>query len=89
MDYRIELSKVALRDLALLGDAVSKETIAKLRWFQASPDPMKFAKALSGQFRGLYRFRIGDYRAIFKKDASGRLVVLLILRVKHRKEVYE
>ena len=30
----------------------------------------------------------GDYRAIFDLDKDGNIVILLILRIKHRKEVY-
>ena len=43
---------------------------------------------LSGQLGGLFRFRIGDYRAIFRPDSRGQIVILLILRVGHRSEIY-
>ncbi|MBP6881235.1 MAG: hypothetical protein KBC35_01275 [Candidatus Pacebacteria bacterium] len=35
-----------------------------------------------------YRYRIGDYRAIFSVAADGTITLLTILSVKHRKDVY-
>jgi len=37
-----------------------------------------------------YRFRVGDYRVVFRLDPQNQqLVVLVVLRVRHRKEVYK
>jgi mRNA interferase RelE/StbE len=41
---------------------------------------------LKGEFRGLRRLRVGDYRVIYEV-IEGELVVLVI-RVGHRREVY-
>ncbi len=40
--------------------------------------------ALSGEFKGLFRYRVGDYCVIYAKVADG----LLIVRISHRKEAY-
>lgn len=39
---------------------------------------------LAGEFRGLFKFRVGDYRVIYTRTAGG----VLILRVAHRREAY-
>ncbi len=39
---------------------------------------------LSGEFRGLFKYRIGDYRVIDAKTGGG----VLVLRIGHRKAVY-
>ena len=39
---------------------------------------------LSGDFAGLFRIRVGDYRVIYTRTAAGYLV----LRIGHRGEVY-
>ncbi len=49
-------------------------------------DPRRLAKMLQGPKGGLWRFRIGDYRAICKIEDE-RLVVL-VLDVGHRREIY-
>jgi mRNA interferase RelE/StbE len=47
-------------------------------------DPLSAGKALGGEFDGLGRIRLGDYRAIY--SVSGNEVI--ILRIAHRKESY-
>ena len=42
------------------------------------------AEPLKGEFAGLHRIRVGDYRAIFARAAQGYLV----LRIAHRRETY-
>lgn len=49
-------------------------------------DPRSLAKMLRGEKGGLWRFRIGDYRAICKIEEE-RLTVL-VLDVGHRREIY-
>jgi len=39
---------------------------------------------LKGEFQGLYKYRIGDYRVIYTKVHEG----VLVLRIAHRREVY-
>ena len=87
--YDIQMSAKAKADVQRLPNHISNRIIEKLKEYRAAPDPMRFATRLSGAWRGLYRFRIGDYRAIFEKSKDGQLVILLVLRVKHRREVYE
>ena len=52
----------------------------------AAEDPRQLGKALTGDKGGLWRYRIGDYRAICKIEDQ-RLVVL-VLEIGHRREVY-
>jgi mRNA interferase RelE/StbE len=39
---------------------------------------------LSGEFAGLFRLRVGDYRVIYARTTEGYLV----LRIGHRSDVY-
>ena len=39
---------------------------------------------LSGEFKGLFKYRVGDHRVIYAKVPDGVLVV----RISHRREVY-
>jgi mRNA interferase RelE/StbE len=50
-----------------------------------SPDPKQFGKPLRMNLAGLWRYRVGDYRLICRIEEN-RLVVL---KVGHRREVYE
>ena len=44
-------------------------------------------KALKGDWNGFYRLKLRTYRVIFTKEAD-RLIILIV-RVSHRKDVYE
>ena len=50
-------------------------------------DPQGLGKALHGEFEGYWRYRWGDYRVIYK--ISEKEVLILVLRIAHRKSVYE
>ena len=43
-------------------------------------------KSLKGKHKGKYRKRAGNYRIIYLKE--GNLLVITIIRIAHRKEVY-
>jgi mRNA interferase RelE/StbE len=88
MGYTIQLTEHAGHDLSNLSEVVAKRITNKLKEIRSSPNPMRFAKSLTGEFKGLYRFRIGDYRILLRKEPSGELIILLVLRIKHRRDVY-
>ncbi len=39
---------------------------------------------LKGDYRGLYKLRVGDYRVVYCKLKAG----VLVLRIRHRKKAY-
>jgi mRNA interferase RelE/StbE len=49
-------------------------------------DPAESCKALSGPLTGLWRYRVGDYRAILDIDQGQ--VVIIALDIGHRSEIY-
>jgi len=89
MTYRLLLTQKAKDDFAVLEKKTQKRIADKLRFFISTNDPISYAKKLTNSRLGTYGFRIGDYRAIFDVDSNGNIRILIILRVKHRKKVYE
>lgn len=89
MAVKIIYAKQAIDDLHSLDQSAAQRIVEKIGEYQQTPNPMRLAKPLSGPYRGLYRFRIGDYRAIFEKSSSGQLLLLSILRIRHRRMIYE
>lgn len=89
MKYKLIYSPAAVLDLKNLPIKVSQRIFKKVDFFISQTNPLKFAKVLQGEFKGLYRFRVGDYRVIFRKSATGEITILIVLAVGHRKEVYE
>ena len=89
MKYILQYTKHAKKDLGNLDKNSTKRIILKLESYIQNKNPLQFSKTLSGSFKGLYRFRIGNYRIIFHKNSKGEIIILTILTIKHRKEVYQ
>jgi propionyl-CoA synthetase len=49
-------------------------------------NPIHLGKALTGMFKGFYRYRYGDYRVIYA--VSRQEVIIIIARVSFRRDVY-
>lgn len=50
-------------------------------------DPIGFGKPLRYSLRGHRRLRVGDYRVVYRIDSE--TLCVLIVAIKHRKDVYE
>jgi len=85
--WKVEFQRSAAQQLRKLDRAVQQRILTYFRnRVLAAEDPRKLGNALTGDKGGLWRYRIGDYRAICKLDDE-RLVVL-VLELGHRREVY-
>ncbi len=89
MDITVIYSDDALRQLKKLSATLSKRIVLKIANNAVQTDPLGRAKALQGKLSGKYRYRIGDYRAIFTIDDKGNITVLTVLTIKHRKDIYK
>lgn len=87
--YKLVYTQKAQDDLDSLDITISQRIVKKISFFSHQENPLIFAKKLTDFGLGEYRFRIGNYRAIFEVDSSGNLRILKILRIKHRKDVYD
>lgn len=77
----------ALEEFKKIDRARQRIIKAKLLILARNPAALKNnIRRLSGPEEALYRLRVGAYRVIFKKNES-RLVILVV-RVGHRREVY-
>ena len=88
MAWKVELSAAALRELNKL-DAQHTRRILKFLHGRVSKldNPRSIGKALQGSLLGeFWKYRMGDYRLICKIE-DDRLLVL-VLRVGHRREIY-
>ena len=82
MAVRIEYKESVSGDLRRLDRAVALRILKQLE--QRLEDPLRGGTPLTGEFSGLFRLRIGDYRVIYARQDGGYLV----LRIAHRREVY-
>lgn len=82
MSFELVYTQKARDEIARLDRVVQKRLAGKLLEF--SKEPLAFSKKIHDPRLGSYRFRVGDYRAIF--DLHGNKIV--ILRIGHRREIY-
>lgn len=69
----------AVRQLQTLDRGEQKRIGQKMRFFADQPDPMIYAKPLSG-YHGIYRFRIGALRVVFEVSGTKAYVLLIAPR---------
>jgi mRNA interferase RelE/StbE len=82
--YSVNLDKNAKNFLKKLDNAEQKRIIKKLTELRDNP---WIGKTLTGNLAGLWKLRIGDYRAIYK-IINDKLIVLVI-KIGHRKNIYD
>ncbi len=87
MSFKVELSKSAKKDLKKLDIRTSTLIINWLRKnLEGCTNPRQHGKALVGNHSGKWRYRVGDYRII--ADILDDKIVILVLNVGHRREIY-
>ena len=82
MNLKIEFKASVEKDLRKLDRLTVTRILDRIEDILGSKDVQ--AMALSGDFTGLFKLRVGDYRVIFTRTDEG----FLILRIGHRKDVY-
>ena len=72
-------------DLRKLDKSTVKKILNRIETYLAR-DPRGLGKPLKGEFQGYWRYRWGDYRVIY--EISRQEILILVLRIGNRKDVY-
>ena len=83
--YKVELTRSAEKDLRRIDKRYISRIFAAVESLEEEPRPVGCTK-LSGSDH-TYRIRVGSYRVIYEIE-DDRLVVLVI-KIGHRKDVYQ
>lgn len=83
--YQIRILDAAAADLRRLDRAVARRIVQRIQWLAENIDLVS-REALTGQFAGLLKFRVGDYRVLYEIIEEEQ--VLIVHVVGHRREVY-
>jgi mRNA interferase RelE/StbE len=81
--YRIEFKKSAVKEIKSLPSTELKKVLAKIESLSENPRPHDSIK-LSGDEK--YRLRCGDYRILY--SIEDQILIIVIVKVGHRKDVY-
>lgn len=83
MPFQINYKRSVLKDLKKI-DKVSAERIIHDLESKLTGNP-EIGEALTGQFKGLYKLRVGDWRVVYSIHHES----ILVLRIGHRHSVYK
>ena len=87
MSWHVEFTKPALKKLKKLDKATAALLLGWIRKnLEDCEDPRIHGKGLTANHSGQWRYRVGDYRII--AHIEDQKVIILILDVGHRSEIY-
>jgi mRNA interferase RelE/StbE len=84
-NYRLDIKPSAEKELDRLDTVIFDRVDAKVVLLADNPRPIG-SKKLKG-YRDVWRMRVGDWRIVYSIDDRARIVT--ILRVGHRRDVYD
>ena len=84
-DWKVKLTESAFKNSQKLPKSALKPIKAKLKWLENNVNQIPHLP-LTGELKGFFKLRMGDYRAIYYIDWEKKLVV--VLAVDHRKDIY-
>ena len=83
--YQVAFEPSTEKSLRRLGKSIQQRILDRLKWLAAHFDETK-AERLTGEFAGLLKFRVGDYRIIYRVDRKKKIIT--VIEVGHRRSVY-
>jgi len=88
MMYKVEYTKTAVKQLEKMDKKIATFIIAYIEEkLVGCSDPRLYGKALQGNLRDKWRYRVGEYRILAKiKDEK---VLITIIELGHRKDIYQ
>lgn len=86
MPYSVEFRPGHEHDLDRLSNPVAQRLLKKIKWLAEHFDQVQH-EPLTGNLKGLYKLRVGDYRVMY--SFSKELQLITIHYAGHRRNIYE
>lgn len=87
MAYKIVYEKRALKNLQKIDKSQQRMIIAWIeKNLQNTSNPKRHGKALKGQLKEYWRYRVGNYRIL--ADINQDEVKIIVINIGHRKDIY-
>jgi mRNA interferase RelE/StbE len=84
--FAVILTPEAQHDILRLDRTVQNRMLNRIEWIGENAELMRHQAMKGDEWRGCFKYRIGDYRIIYQLDQS--IPKLIVLKVGHRREVY-
>jgi mRNA interferase RelE/StbE len=85
--FEVVLSPEAREFYAAADRPLARKLARCFAVLEQEPHRHNNVKRLSGALAGRWRFRVGDWRVVYRVDDQARLVHVLVIA--HRRDVYE
>jgi mRNA interferase RelE/StbE len=85
--FEVILSPTAAKFFAAADGPLASKLARCFRRLEAEPRKGNNVKRLKGEWAGYLRYRVGDWRVIFRVEGSTSRVYVVVIA--HRREVYE
>ena len=87
MAWRVEFTSRARKELSKLHPDEARRILRFVRdSLEGTHDPRQYGKPLKGRVSELWRYRVGDHRLVC--HLQDEVLLVLVVRVGHRREVY-
>ncbi|MCP5245294.1 MAG: type II toxin-antitoxin system RelE/ParE family toxin [Burkholderiales bacterium] len=83
MIYSVSIKQSAVKALKNIPAADRTRIINAIDRLKTNPEA---GGVLKGEFSGLRRIRIGSYRVVY--EVQNRKLIVLVIRIGHRREIY-
>jgi len=85
MSYQVQLMPEAAKALHRLDKPVTYRIVNKLKWLSQNFEHIT-PESLTGEFRTLYKLRIGSYRVLYTVNRDKHALVVHL--IEHRRNIY-
>jgi mRNA interferase RelE/StbE len=85
MAPNVEFRPEAIADLERLDRVIAQRILDKIKWLIENFDTIS-PQALTGDMKGLFKLRVGDYRVIYSINQSEKLITIHLIG--HRRQIY-
>lgn len=87
MKYKVEFTEKAVKQLKKMDRHTSALIVGWIRKnLEGCENPRQHGKGLTADKSGQWRYRVGDYRLL--AEIEDDRIVILILSIGHRREIY-
>ena len=83
---KVILTKASKKQLKKLDSSISKRILDYLEQLELIDNPRSRGKALTSNFAGLWRYRVGDYRILCRIHEDK--LVITVIEIAHRSTIY-
>ena len=88
MAWKVEITPETRADLKRIGTAEAQRILKFLfERLEDSKNPRETGKALQGNLREFWRYRVGDYRILCRLEDA--IVTVFVVNIGHRRDMYK